>query len=113
MQQEVKDVISNMKQSDFIVLTYNIEELGGQEFIADVTSKVDDYMLVISKGKTYILYVQDSNTGFCTHVDTHTENLGELRRFLKENGMTVLFDVEMLSKINQEYNPYKRKFTRI
>ena len=110
MQQEVKDIINEMKQSDFIELTYNIEEVGGQEFIADVTSRVDDYKLVISKGDFYYIYVQDSNTGFCTHANTRAANLAQLRYFLKENGMTVLFDVAMLSKINQEYISPKRKF---
>ena len=110
MQQEVKDIINEMKQSGYIELTYDIEELDGREFIADVTSRVDDYKLVISKGDFYYIYVQDSNTGFCTHVNTRAENLAQLRYFLKENGMTVLFDVEMLSKINQEYISPKRKF---
>ena len=41
------------------------------------------------------------------------KNLAQLRYFLKENGMTVLFDVEMLSKINQEYIPPKHKFSRV
>ena len=113
MQQEVKDIINSMKQSDFIDLTYNIEELDGQEFIVDVTSKVDDYMLAISKGDTYQIYVQDSNTGFCTHVNTHAENLGELRHFLKENGVSILFDTEMLSKINEPYEPPKRRYSRM
>jgi hypothetical protein len=113
MKQEVKDIINEMKQSDFIDLTYNIEELDGQEYVADVTSKVDDYMLAISKDKTYNLYVQDSNTGFCTHISTGASTLSELKHFLKDNNMSILFDVDMLNRINKPYEPPKRTFSRV